>query len=467
MAGQLYAAAARADITPPVGIPHGGWGAQLHERAEGIDLRLWATVLVVRDDDGREAAIIDLDLCLLDDDQAGAVREAVSALTGIPRQAVRCSYTHTHAAPVTARITGGWIRAGRELVRPYVESLPGLVAGAAWEAQRRLRPAQVAAGTGSCAINVNRRVTLPDGRVIVGKNPAGNVDHTVTVVRIDDRDEAPIATLVHYSCHPIILGPENRVVTAEYPGEVKRVVEASLGGHCLFLQGCCGDIGPVQLCVADLATCRRLGRQLGHEAARVAWAIRTQPLEEQPPSVAESGAPLGIYPLVPSGPPDTTLRLASGTVALPLRSELGDPARLEAEAQAQEEALYALRARGAPPERIREQTMVAKRAAMRAERALALAGRDRYELEVQGIRLGPVGLVGVAVEPFLAIGQAVRARSPLPFGLLSGYTNGYRNYLPTAEEFARGGYEVDISPFTPEGARLLEDAAVAVLNRMT
>ena len=66
----MRAGVGRADITPPVGIPAGGWGNQCHEISEGNDLELWATVLVVEGDDGVRAAIADVDLCILDDAQA-------------------------------------------------------------------------------------------------------------------------------------------------------------------------------------------------------------------------------------------------------------------------------------------------------------------------------------------------------------------------------------------------------------
>src|SRR5438128_1410007 len=39
----LWAGTGRANITPPVGIAHAGWGAQLHERAEGVDQDLLGT----------------------------------------------------------------------------------------------------------------------------------------------------------------------------------------------------------------------------------------------------------------------------------------------------------------------------------------------------------------------------------------------------------------------------------------
>ena len=86
---------------------------------------------------------------------------------------------------------------------------------------------------------------------------------------------------------------------------------------------------------------------------------------------------------------------------------------------------------------------------MRAERGEALAGLATYPLLVQGMRLGPIALVGVPVELFSEIGMAIRDASPFPTTLVCSYWNGYRNYLPTDSERVRGGYEIDISPFRP------------------
>jgi hypothetical protein len=460
----MRAGVGRADITPPVGIPAGGWGNQLHEISEGNDLELWATVLVVEGDSAR-AAIVDLDLCIVDDAQAARARSLVADAAGLPAESVAVGTTHNHSVPVTVELGGAWIRRNRELVGPYVESVFEAIGRAAAEASRSMRPVRVGAATGRSPLAVNRRMTAPDGRAAVGRDPDGVSDPTLTVVRLDGDDDLPVATIVHYACHPIILGPGNTFVTPEYPGIVKRVVEAAVGGHCLFVQGACGDVGPSELFATDLATYRRLGAMIGHEAAgtvfRAGWRGHRQRVCE-----GEASAWIASFEYEPDAEPDDTVRVAQETVPLPLRDDLGDPVRWRADAERCEDEAYAARNVGAPDGEVRELTVRTKFARMRAERGAALRGLDSYALLVHGVRLGPVALVGVPVELFCEIGMSIRDRSPFATTLVSGYWNGYRNYLPTDAERSRGGYEIDISPFKPGAEALVTGAAGRVLEAL-
>jgi hypothetical protein len=68
-------------------------------------------------------------------------------------------------------------------------------------------------GVRSCDINVNRRFRAPDGRMVVGRNWDGPVDRTVRVVRIDGLDEKPVATIVHYACHPTTMAWQTHYAT--------------------------------------------------------------------------------------------------------------------------------------------------------------------------------------------------------------------------------------------------------------
>ena len=110
--------------------------------------------------------------------------------------------------------------------------------------------------------------------------------------------------------------------------------------------------------------------------------------------------------------------------------------------------------------------MQTKGASMRAERAEVLGGRATFPLEVHGTRIGPLAFIGVPLEPFIELGLAVEAASPFARTFVSGYTNGYRNYLPTAAEWQRGGYEVDISAFSADAGDLFVATSVELLRSL-
>ena len=453
MTPELRAGAGRAVITPPLGIAHAGWGAQTHQRAEGVDLDLWATALVLAQGD-TQAAILDVDFCVIGRPLADRIRETTAALTGIPVAHVRLSYSHTHSGPL---LGPGWMTEGEELIPAYVESLPGRIAGAAWEAQRRLRPARVAGGTGDADIGVNRRLKLPSGRVVCGRNHDGFVDREVKVLRIDDAAGQPIAVLVNYACHPTIMGPPNRLITPDYPGVVRRVVEQATGATCLFLQGAAGNVHARVDFVGDPAVYHRLGAILGHEAAKVALGLDPVPRRERLVRVLESGAPLGIYADEPAGEPDGTLRVATRPVALGVKAY---PPAADVEAEARRLAARLAEARGqGSDEQVREAVGLARRAGMLAHKARQYEGCAEVVAELHGIRIGPAALVAFPGEPFAEIGVRVKAGSPFAHTFFSGYANDYLGYLPTSEAYPDAGYEVDTSPFLPGGdARLVEES---------
>ena len=124
-----------------------------------------------------------------------------------------------------------------------------------------------------------------------------------------------------------------------------------------------------------------------------------------------------------------------------------------------------MRAQGADDDAVRDAMFRMKRSEMRVMFASMYDRQSSVPIELQGIRIGPLGLVGFPGEPFAATGAGVRDRSPLAATLLSGYTNGWMGYVPTRSEFARLGYEVEWgSHFAAGAAEALEDAAVALLE---
>jgi neutral ceramidase len=74
--------------------------------------------------------------------------------------------------------------------------------------------------------------------------------------------------------------------------------------------------------------------------------------------------------------------------------------------------------------------------------------------------------VGCNIEPFCEIGMAVKKESPFAVTCMSGYTNGRMAYLATAEEWPKGGYEVENSPFGQNAAEALTCEIVETLQAL-
>jgi hypothetical protein len=385
----------------------------------------------------------------------------------VESDAVRVTATHNHSAPVTGELTGGgWMRDGMGSVEPYMAMVAEQLAGAAREARHALRPVSVGHGSGSSPLAVNRRVGLPDGRIRVGHAWDGPVDQRVRVARLDGDGDLPVATIVHYSAHPTITAGGNRHIHPEYPGPVRQVVEGAVGGRCVFLQGTPGDIGPVETFVDHLEPYRRLGSMLGHDAAATALRAGADPHCQRLAADQDPSTWLAFYEYAPPPATDTTVRVDRRIVPMPVRADIGDPVALRATHADLRGDLWRAIERGASAFDVRELRVQTKGASMRAERAEVLGGHGTFPLEIHGTRIGPLAFIGVPVEPFIELGLAIEAASPFAMTFVSGYTNGYRNYLPTAAEWHRGGYEIDISAFAPEAGDLFVEAAVDLLRSL-
>jgi hypothetical protein len=315
-------------------------------------------------------------------------------------------------------------------------------------------------------VAVNRRETAPDGRPVTGANPDGFIDPQVFVVRIDDRERQPLAAVVGYTMHPTTLGPTNRLISPDWPGHLKRTVETITGATCLFAQGATGNVGPgPEGFTDDVRVIRKIGAQVGCEAARVYLGLNVPPVTHRHERVWESGAPLGKWIAVPGEEAEAAVRVRATTVALPL---IAQPPLAEAQARvdAAQRRLDELKAANAPAAEVEAATFVAKRSNMAHWRAQTYGGRTSAPIGLHLLQIGPAVFAGTEGEPFAEIGVAIKERSPFPATWFGGYTGGWAGYIPTAEEYPKQGYEVDTSPFSPDAAGVLIEETVAALETL-
>src|SRR6185437_8504894 len=237
---------ARGDITPPVGMYHRMWGAATHDRSTGIHRPLTATVLAIRSaaDTGDRVVLVSLDHCILDEPELSNIRKAVVALTSFLDKEIHIALTHTHGAGLMMRnrqsLPGG------ERIGPYLDELANKVAALAREAENAIRPASIVYGTGRCDLATHRDFFDEQrGQYVCGFNPNDPADDTLLVGRISDDKGRTMATIINYACHPTTLAWENTLVSPDYVGALREVVETATGGApCVFFQGASAELGP-------------------------------------------------------------------------------------------------------------------------------------------------------------------------------------------------------------------------------
>jgi hypothetical protein len=66
------------------------------------------------------------------------------------------------------------------------------------------------------------------------------------------------------------------------------------------------------------------------------------------------------------------------------------------------------------------------------------------------LRVNDIVIVGMNAEVFFETGLAIKSQSPLPDTFVLGYTNGTIGYLPRAQDYPQGGWNLYESYAVPD-----------------
>ena len=477
MAEQLRAGAARLDITPRTPIDLVGYSRRC-DPADGVRHRLTAGALVL--DDGRtRLAIIALDILALRPAQADQLRKKTAEAIGTGPECVMLNVSHTHGGPQSHRggvKIGGDQRGLSDNELDFIDSLPGRIIAVAEEAAGRLEPARAGAGSGWLELGVNRRERAADGRTILGWNPDKDWDREVGVLRLDRPDGTPLAIAVNFACHPVVVGPEDPAVNADFPGPMRDAVEdfyQDSGAVALFLQGAGGDVLPLEGFFDHPGPEDAFGERLALEAVHVAADIETHPTAVEKVGYG-SVTPISLYRRRRTPhPPPQQLAAAGREVMLPLK-KVPTIAEVEGELDGYRAALAEAEEAGLGRERLNPLEYHVNW----AEEALRQL-RDGWEAPavpafIQAFRIGDIGVAAVPGEVFSDIARQIKSRSPAETTLFAGYANGVLSYLPTADEYPYGGYECDyahhsyglVEQVAPESEAILVNGCLELLTAL-
>ncbi len=429
--GELKAGFGVVDITPEVGaaLP-GRWRTT---PAKGVLDPLFAVACVVSDGT-TPVALVGVDSIFIGKQTVKQARERIAKNTRIPGANVLIAASHTQ--------TGGPILLchGVEADPAYQERVANAIAKAVEDAWAALQPCEVGIGIGrEGSISFNRRFLMKDGKEIThpGKpgtphhaeivRPAGPVDPDVGVLAVRNSGGTITGVVVTFACHNTVVGGDS--FSADYVGALRKHLKAVYGeaAQVVFLNGALGDITQVdnRATSNDFGPARAdlMGAKLASEALRTLKSVTWM----------------------------KTLSIAATTETVPVKI------RPEPDAAAERPA-FGL---GSGPEEVF--AVERKRVAEERRRSPVL------DCEVQGLRIGPLGIATNGAGYFAEYGLRIKQASPHAFTWFVGVANEYIGYVPTAQAFLGGGYETRTAPtskLSPDGGQKLLEGALRVLNRV-
>jgi hypothetical protein len=438
---------ARTVITPPQGIYARLWGSATHDIAEGVHRPMLASCVVLKSDvTGDELVLVALDAIAVWQEEADKIRGAILKRFGLQPPQLMVHPSHTHSSPMLARRHAD--RPGGHLIAPYLDSLPATCCELVAAARADFFPGILGWAYGTCSLAYNRdAVDPPSGRGVCGLNIEQPADDTLLVGRISDATGRTRGVLVNYACHPVSLGGANRLLSPDYIGPMREVVERDTGATCVFLHGASGNLTPRRSYEATIDAAEQNGRELGFAALATLNGMLPPGRRLDYHGIEESGTALGIWR---SGDKtEVSSLIEAETVQVPLRLKAFPP----------------------------RETIVARMAVAterfeleRLERMLAI--RDRLGTKTEGAfpvtlwRAGDAFLVATTGEPYSRFQVALREQFPGAAVAVMNLTNGTTNYLPEASAYELDVYPVRVTEYAPGCLESVIEQTVTMIRRL-
>lgn len=422
-------------ITPPVGAWMMGYGKRTHG-CEGVHDDLFAQALVLRQGE-TETVLFATDLGSFSREPVRMLKERLHREFGLREEQILINNSHTHAGPLV----------GSRMYTPvkpdpqYLRFIEDRFVEAVRQARSRSQSVRLYHGLSHCDIAMSRRLKTSKG-IEYRPDPKAVVDRECHTLVFRDERDLPVAAIFSVACHPTILPATNYLISAEWPGAARRILETyftrsrrTAAGQTdvtrqaadqspvpvLFLQAAAGEV-KANLLIPD-GTDFAYGNfddveRAGERVARSVIGAINGPMRE-------------IQPRLRAGLRVAALPLQAAPDVAGFQRVLDNPASNAWEQAWAKHWLDFIKDGKTPP------------------KTAACA--------IHAIEFSPdLRLVGLEGELTTGIGLGIKRLLEPSQTITLGYTNGSVGYLPTARIIEEGGYERDSyiyfdlpSPFAP------------------
>lgn len=441
----------RVNINPQLGINISGYYIKRVAKGFLDDLEAQIIVLECRD---KKIAVISVDALDLKSFYCNRLRNSIEAATGLSKENVFISSTHTHTGPVNT-VDNLHYDEDKQKVVSYTDFLETRIVDGVTMAICDLKPCKMAYIDGVAPERVAyiRRYKMKDGSTMTCPpiddpnidHPIGELDQRVNVLRFD-RDGADNVVLVNYGLHADTIGGE--LISADWPGVMIRTFEKAVDSvKCVFIPGCEGDVGSTNVHpqggdmndtfisfdneMKSPGMARFVGRALAGTILQVydkAHYIDVDDIDIIHKAIK-----------IPSNMPEPK--------DLPLAHKYNDLHKAGKDDEIPYEAMELT-------------TVVAE-----AHRMCELEnGPEYFEIKLAGLKIGDVAFIGIPGEPFTDIGVGIKKINGWKMILPCALVNGSEGYFPMKSAYDEGGYEARSSRFKSGVAEIIIEEGKQILS---
>lgn len=439
-------------VNPPLGIGIAGY--YVPRFAKGILDDITVSALVISHDD-KKIALISADNLGIERDLVNKYCANIEKTTGIPKENVFISATHSHTAPLIAPTN--FFEADIELIKQYEKQFEKAIVDTVSGAFTDLKPAKMGYIVGYAPERVAyiRRYKMKDGSTMTCPpindpgidHPIGTLDQRVNVVRFD-REDAPTVVMVNYGLHADTVNGE--LLSADWPGVMKKTLDKALDGvKCIFFNGAEGDVGSTNV------------HPTGGDMNDTEISFDN---EMKSPGMARfigralAGTVLQVYDkvnYVDVGSIDIVSRDVAVKANVPSPADMPTAHKYR---QYHEEGRDDL----IPYSAMELTTVVAEALRMcRLEH-----GPKTFDINLTAVKIGPVCMLGIPGEPFTDIGVQIKKAKGFDMIMPCSLTNGDEGYFPMQSAYDEGGYEARTSPYKAGVAETIIKGAIELIESL-
>ena len=442
---------AAVNANPPLGIPVAGYYVPRYAQGFLDDIMVKTLVLECSE---KKIALISVDNCSIKAELSKPWMEEIEAVTGISKDAIFLSATHTHTGP-QIHVSGN--EEDDKLISAYASFLGQRIVNCVQLALADSKPGKMGYIFGWAPERVAyiRRYMMKDGTTFTCPpiddpnidHALGELDQRVNVLRFD-REGCETVVLVNYGLHADTTNGD--MISADWPSWMAKTLDKALDGvKTIFFNGAEGDVGSTNV------------HPSGGDMNDTEISFDN---EMKSPGMARfvgralAGSVLQVYDKVCYVDVDN-IDIRKKTVVVP--SNMATPEELPLAKQ-----YWQWHQEGRddliPYKAMQLTTVVAESMRM----VMHEHGPETYDINLTAVKIGPVAMLGMPGEPFTDIGVEIKKAEGWDLVLPVCLTNGSIRYFPMQSAFDEGGYEARSCFFKAGVAERIIDGALELLNEI-